>query len=305
MSARRSISGCYREYAPHPALRGHVRTFFSFTPAPGSHQPARPVISEALLYEGAERAPSFADASSSIVLELPASCDAQGHWGAGNASTRATMIGPMSQVSAVTADDLPAMVGAYLHPTAAARFAGQPADALADRVVPLADLWGRPRAVDLEDQGADRNAEAAIDALELALLRRIRHGDRSAAPTVKLEQLVAWARSCGGRISVDEVASAAGISRQHLGRLFRRHVGISPKLFCRLARFQAALAVARAEKPIWAQAAATLGYADQSHMIAELREFAGFTPDQLARGRIFHPLIERAGTGGSRAGSSR
>lgn len=44
----------------------------------------------------------------------------------------------------------------------------------------------------------------------------------------------------------------------------------------------------------WAQAALELGYADQSHMIAEYRRFSSLTPEMLASRRWFHPFIERA-----------
>ncbi len=41
-----------------------------------------------------------------------------------------------------------------------------------------------------------------------------------------------------------------------------------------------------------------MGYADQSHMIAELRQFSGLTPQALANRDWFHPCIERARLGG-------
>jgi hypothetical protein len=44
----------------------------------------------------------------------------------------------------------------------------------------------------------------------------------------------------------------------------------------------------------WAQTAIELGYADQSHMIAEFKEFSSLTPPRLASGSWFHPFIERA-----------
>jgi len=37
-----------------------------------------------------------------------------------------------------------------------------------------------------------------------------------------------------------------------------------------------------------------MGYADQSHMIAEFREFSSLTPQRLAVERWFHPCIDRA-----------
>lgn len=44
----------------------------------------------------------------------------------------------------------------------------------------------------------------------------------------------------------------------------------------------------------WAETALEMGYADQSHMIAEFRCFSSLTPEQIAHGHWFHPFIERA-----------
>ena len=48
---------------------------------------------------------------------------------------------------------------------------------------------------------------------------------------------------------------------------------------------------ARVASVQWAQVAAELGYADQSHMIAEFRELSSLTPDALSTQRWFHPFI--------------
>ena len=93
-------------------------------------------------------------------------------------------------------------------------------------------------------------------------------------------------------MSVRKLAEAAGVSRQHLSRVFREVIGVSPKRYCRLARFHAGLAYAGAGAGVqWAEVAADLGYADQSHMIAEFRELSSLTPDALATQRWFHPFI--------------
>ena len=96
-------------------------------------------------------------------------------------------------------------------------------------------------------------------------------------------------------MNVRRLADAAGVSRQHLTRVFREVVGVSPKRYCRLARFQAGLAYVRPGADVqWAQVAAALGYADQSHMIAEFRELSSLTPEALATQRWFHPFILEA-----------
>lgn len=67
-----------------------------------------------------------------------------------------------------------------------------------------------------------------------------------------------------------------------------------PRSELRIARFQSALGFAGAGAPVdWAGVAAESGYADQSHLIAEFREFSGLAPHQLASERRFHPFIER------------
>jgi AraC-like DNA-binding protein len=290
---QRAIAGCYREFAPHPKLLGHVLAFFSFGPGRAPAPVRRLVTYEALL-DTAERAPLFADANASIVVELTSSCDAHGMWRPGNGRAHARMIGPVRRVAPEAAGDLPAMVGAYLRPAQLTRFARVPAGDLTDHVFALEEIWGAT-ALDLESQISELGEGDGVDRLESELLRRV--GDRqigAATVTVNVEGLAMLVLERGGRVTVEELAFAAGVSRQHLGCVFRERIGVAPKLFCRLARFQAALAYAQHGKVNWAQAAAALGYADQSHMIAELREFSSFTPERLAGGRVFHPFIERA-----------
>ena len=80
----------------------------------------------------------------------------------------------------------------------------------------------------------------------------------------------------GGRATIDSIAAAAGVSRQHLARAFAYHVGVSPKTFARVIRFRRALRLAGSQD--WSALALELGYFDQSHLIADFREFAGETP---------------------------
>jgi AraC-like DNA-binding protein len=290
---QRTIAGCYREFAPHPALVGHVRAFFSFGPR-RTPAPVRRRVTYEALFDTAERAPRFADANASIVFELTSSCDAHGLWRSGDGRARARMIGAMSRVDPEPAGDVPAMVGAYLHPAQVSRFTRVTASELTDRVVALEELWGTT-ALDLQSQISELEEDDGVDRLESELLRRADGRQIGAATvTVNVERLAALVLERGGRLTVEELAFAAGVSRQQLGRVFRDRVGVAPKLFCRLARFQAALAYAQRGTVNWAQAAAALGYADQSHMIAELREFSSLTPARLAGGSVFHPFLERA-----------
>ena len=137
------------------------------------------------------------------------------------------------------------------------------------------------------------NEVARIRHLESALLRRMATA-RIFTGTLDILAISSFVQQRRGRVTIRHLAEKCGVSRQHLTRIFHESVGVTPKLYCRLARFQTGLAFAGTGNVNWAQAAIDLGYADQSHMIAEFRQFSSLTPEKLASGRWFHPFIERA-----------
>jgi AraC-like DNA-binding protein len=189
--------------------------------------------------------------------------------------------------------DGPEMVGVYFKAACANAFVRMAMSELTDTAVGVDDVWGPAGAILPSDLSAMNEADR-IDHLESVLLARLAHANR-ATGSVDIQGLAAGILRRRGRVTVEALARAAGVSRQHLTREFRDRIGISPKLYCRLARFQSGLTYAGSHSRVdWADAAADMGYADQSHMIAEFRQFSGLTPQTLATGRWFHPFIERA-----------
>jgi AraC-like DNA-binding protein len=66
--------------------------------------------------------------------------------------------------------------------------------------------------------------------------------------------------------------------------VFRAEVGMTPKLYSRVRRFQLALARARATpRADWARLAGECGYFDQSHLIHDFRQFCGLGPTDCLR----------------------
>ena len=290
------VVASYREFAPGEALKRHVRAFFSFVPGierPAANSSRRPIVREALFTAGDLYCPpAFADGHASIVFNLGVRCRADGGWQPDPAGRHGYVVGAVSRADPVCVER-PAMVGAYFLAAQLPSFTSIPAYELANQTVALADVWG-VAASTLSMQFAEIHEARRIDALESALLGRMedRGGSHSAVDVPRLVTSVVRRR---GRVTVERLAGEAGVSRQHLARLFRESIGISPKLYCRLARFQSGLIYAGCGKDVdWSQAALDLGYSDQSHMIAEFREFSGLTPHALARDKWFHPFIEWA-----------
>ena len=282
----------YREFVPSKALQADVYAFFSFVPGPAAPMSRRPVLRTVAFHDPLLCAPQFADGHVSFSFELGQTCDVNGRWYADSRAHRGTVIGPLREVGRTRGGDLPATVGVFFRPARVAPFIRVGISDLTDRTVAIDDLWGT-FASRLASELCELDEAGRIDRLESVLRTRLgRSGVRATA--LDVEGLAASTMRRRGRITVDAMARAAGVSRQHLTREFRERIGIGPKLYGRLARFQSGLAYAGARTKVeWARVAVEMGYTDQSHMIAEFRQFSGLTPQTLASRDWFHPFIVR------------
>jgi AraC-like DNA-binding protein len=85
-----------------------------------------------------------------------------------------------------------------------------------------------------------------------------------------------------GAVRMTDLAAGYGISLRQLERRIRSAVGIAPKMFARIARFQTALdAKLLAPNRSWMSIAHALGYHDQMHMVHDFHQLAGAAPAEL------------------------
>jgi AraC-like DNA-binding protein len=162
-------------------------------------------------------------------------------------------------------------------PLAVRRLFGLPAGALANEVVPLDEVFGL-KARTLIDRlvcaSSWRAQFAVLDEFLVQLLREERDPPAEVAH--------AWDRllASGGGVDVAQLASDVGYSRRHLGDLFRREVGLSPKVTARVLRFERSrrLIERSADRVNLAGVAAASGFYDHAHLTREWREMAGCAP---------------------------
>lgn len=101
--------------------------------------------------------------------------------------------------------------------------------------------------------------------------------DRPANQSIELA--ASAIRRSRGNCNIDQLAHETGFSMRNFQRKFRECVGISPKLYARIVRFESVLkAKAAAPQMSWMNAAHEAGYHDQMHMIHDFREFSASTP---------------------------
>jgi AraC-like DNA-binding protein len=174
------------------------------------------------------------------------------------------------------------IMGVHFKPGGASAVLGLPANELTNSHVELRSIWG-PAGATLRDQlcALPRPIER-FRLLEHALLRRMSDARRRSrtAVGVGLDMLV---RTHGGA-KVREIAKTVDLSQRRFIELFAAEVGLTPKLFGRVQRFQYAVASLQGTANVdWAQFAVEFGYFDQSHLIHEFVEFSGLSPSAYLR----------------------
>ncbi|MCM3901142.1 MAG: AraC family transcriptional regulator [Pyrinomonadaceae bacterium] len=166
-------------------------------------------------------------------------------------------------------------VGAQLLPGSAELLFGVTADELAGRHTPLEDLWGHSAFETRERLLEGGSLERQLDMFESFLVARL--------PRVRgLHPAVAHALEQFSTTSdVREVVRQTGYSHRRFIELFGRAVGLTPKLYCRVLRFQHVVGLTAAKQSgSWIDVALAAGYSDQSHFNRQFREFAGVTPGE-------------------------
>jgi AraC-like DNA-binding protein len=126
----------------------------------------------------------------------------------------------------------------------------------------------------------------AASALAYALMMSLLESAAPAAPIDPLSsQLARAVEHCRARlaagIGVAEMARAAGFSRHHFTRLFRRAHGVSPVRFLIDMRLSAASRMLRHEDRTVRSVAAACGFADASHFCRVFRTRLGLTPAEF------------------------
>jgi AraC-like DNA-binding protein len=165
-----------------------------------------------------------------------------------------------------------------VHPFAARALFGLPAVDITGEVLELNDLVHGSGEV--RDQLAEpldaRTARGVVD----GWLDRRLHDQPAATVPAELERAWQLIVGSGGRRRIGDVAKDVGWSRRHLTARLRAETGLSAKDLARVSRFQRSRSMIAATRPALAGVAADCGYADQSHLCAEWREFADCTPTQ-------------------------
>ena len=193
-------------------------------------------------------------------------------------SAASAIIGARSVYEIVNTSDMADLIGIVFQPGGLPAFASDAADLFSNRSIDLEDVWGvqvrvlrdRLREI-LSPQAKLACFEAFLcHSFKMRLLepRPIRH----CAVNFALKRF-AHAPSLS---TVRDVARSTGWSERRFSQIFREEVGLAPKVWCRIQRFQTAVHQLHAGVDVpWSELALNCGFYDQSHFANEFRAFSG------------------------------
>jgi AraC-like DNA-binding protein len=216
------------------------------------------------------------DGRAGIILNFarPFESAAQGTW---TLQPQCFFVGQITGPLRLRPSGATAMIGIQFRPHGAAQLLGLSVGGLADCAVTLEDLSLHlyKEFARIRNFPSLAQAQQAIDLLMVSLSGGLRQEEHQLSRAIHLIE------GSGGLMSIDGVAAAVGWSTRQLQRRFNDEVGLSPKFFARMQRFQGVLRAMQDPTLDWVGTANRCGYFDQAHLIRDFRQFSGKPPTAL------------------------
>ena len=171
------------------------------------------------------------------------------------------------------------MVDVQFQPGVLAKFLRQPLLEFVNQNVDAEAVLG-PEVRRLNDQLANATDYGQlVPLLEDYLWPRLQAEKLTLRPIDRVSQLM---RQAARPESLAAWASHACLSLSQFERLFRQQMGVSPKLYARIVRFDHAFRLKEAAPALdWLDVALHAGYHDYQHLVKDFQQFAGTTPPRL------------------------
>jgi AraC-like DNA-binding protein len=262
-SARAGLSMLFLHRAPRPPLDTFVEAVWL------CHQEPRPLVLERVLPTGrAQLIVNLKEDETRLYdPERQYRCVA---------SDGTVLSGVHPRYQIIDTDEQEYVVGVAFKPGGCVPFFKVPAHVTAGLDVPLDELCGGHLGSKLRERLLEcQTDESRLDVIETVLEEM--WTARMVHPAVAFALDMIHERPHATSISA--ITDAIGMSAKRFIERFKSDIGLTPKHYCRIQRFQRAVSRAHQGRQIdWAEVALDCGYFDQAHFIHDFRSFAGVTP---------------------------
>jgi len=123
-----------------------------------------------------------------------------------------------------------------------------------------------------------------INYLESFLIRQLKKGKVDHQKLRLVESICRLDCNAEKPFNIRQIASQYGFSERYIQKLFHDLVGITPKDFFKVQRFNKSLDLIRTSGSSLTSIATQCGYYDQAHFIREFKSYTGLSPSRIALG---------------------
>jgi AraC-like DNA-binding protein len=191
------------------------------------------------------------------------------------------LVGPRPATAFIRRDGELHLLGARFKHGCVSSLLPYPVKELEQRLVPLAGVWSEAHQSLSAALAAKKSPADLVKSLDIAMTQLLAQARK---PDPMIRKAVKLIAQHAGDLEVSAMAAELGVSRQTVKHKFDQHVGVSPKLYGKLRRFQVVLRrLASLEKVDWTRLAQESGYYDQAHLIREFNHFTGFSPQKFLK----------------------
>lgn len=193
------------------------------------------------------------------------------------------LVGARSEHFVIDTQAQTSVMGIHFKPGGAFPFLGCPSNEVQNQNISLELLWGQ-KAADLREQVLEAETpQRRFQVLEQLMLEMLA-GPGEPSPAVRGGLI--YIQQAEPTTPMAQIAEQVGYSSRRFIQLFKQEVGLTPKLFSRINRFQRVLStLEEVNVPDWSRVATDNGFTDQAHFNHDFRSFSGLTPSSFVHQR--------------------
>ncbi len=254
----------YKTFIPTPALSKYIKCYWTLENAGSGFHISKDRI--------------FPDGCIELIFHF---ADLFKKYSPGNCADlqqRSFLHGQLEEFIDIEATGKIGVFSAGFHPAGLKPFIAFDLQEITGDTISLRDLFGKEADM-LEDKILNAvSHEQRIVLLETFLLNELKQVKNH---TDVIQHSVEAIIRNNGNISIDKLATSLNTGKRQLERSFIATVGLSPKLFSRITRFQNTLTlIGHKQFNSLTMVAYESGFYDQSHFIKDFKEFTGLSPNQ-------------------------
>ena len=207
-----------------------------------------------------------------------------------NNQSRIYVVGPQMRSMLFGFSGNVRVIGACLQPGALPSLFNRPAREFCGEIVNLWDL-APTLATSIEDHISGATEKEEITQFAEALKKYYRPASVSSSLVNIAINIIE--HSCPST-PISQIAESMSISQRQLERGFDYMIGLSPKLYCRIVRFNRVVRRINGSKRSlsWAELASEHGYYDQAHFVRDFQQFSGTSPGLFELERSGGPMSD-------------